>query len=147
MSTVEDRFMGKIDKLTSKKGCWLWTAATFPNGYGRFWVEDKMLYAHRASYELFVELIPKGLNVLHECDVASCVNPDHLFLGTQSDNAIDFFSKGLTRGNGKLISRDVVEIRRLYKNGFIQKEIAQRFNVWQGNISSIVTGKSWAYVK
>lgn len=85
-------------------GCWLWQAATNKDGYGSFWsgayrFDDRaagpiMVLAHRWSFEHFVGLIPDGLNVLHHCDTPACVNPAHLFLGTQLDNVRDCAAKG-----------------------------------------------------
>ena len=75
--------------------CWLWTAFTKENGYGQFGrAKHDGVYAHRFSYELHVGPVPEGLCVLHKCDVRSCVRPDHLFLGTERDNAHDRDTKG-----------------------------------------------------
>ena len=80
-------------------GCWLWTASLTGPGYGQFGVKGRVELAHRVSYELHVGAIPDGLCVLHRCDVRHCVNPNHLFLGTHSDNSRDCVSKG-RHGNG-----------------------------------------------
>lgn len=74
-------------------GCWLWLGVETDRGYGQLCVRGKMVYAHRLSYELFREPIPRGLFVLHKCDTRSCVNPDHLFLGTAKSNQCDMARK------------------------------------------------------
>jgi len=75
-------------------GCWLWTASRNGDGYGFMTVGSRGIDrsyrgAHRVSYEIYVGPIPDGMCVLHRCDVPACVNPAHLFLGTQRDNALD----------------------------------------------------------
>lgn len=74
--------------------CWLWMGSLNNNGYGWFRVDGKTILAHRASWEFEHSDIPKGRNVLHQCDTPRCVRPDHLFLGTQSDNMLDCSRKG-----------------------------------------------------
>lgn len=84
----KDRFLARCGKR-SEAGCWLWSDID-DNRYGQF----RGMAAHRVSYELFREEIPDGMFVCHHCDVPRCVNPDHLFLGTQKDNMQDKVSKG-----------------------------------------------------
>jgi hypothetical protein len=75
-------------------GCWLWMAST-KNGYGQLYAQGKSSqYAHRVSWKEHKGQIPKGLQVLHKCDVRRCINPEHLFLGTQADNIHDMVKKG-----------------------------------------------------
>ena len=75
-------------------GCWLWEKGVGSTGYGHIFYQGKMLKAHRVSWELHRGLILKDMCVLHKCDVPSCVNPDHLFLGTHKDNKRDSMKKG-----------------------------------------------------
>ena len=95
MNDIQQRFMAKVD--LEQNSCWEWIAATDVNGYGRFWYKDQMRLAHRISYILFVEDVPEDLCILHSCDNRACVNPSHLFLGTQKDNIHDMIKKGRGR--------------------------------------------------
>src|SRR5882672_10379584 len=84
-------FWRKVDKRPF--GCWVWTAWKNSKGYGNFNIGERKWKAHRLSYTFFYGPIPDGLLVLHRCDNPSCVNPDHLFLGTARDNFQDAISK------------------------------------------------------
>lgn len=98
MKTLRSRFEDKyqFDKDT---GCWNWTAYKDEHGYGTFWFNNIMTKAHRVSFELYVDPIPKGMYILHTCDNPSCVNPLHLRVGTQQDNMDDMHSKGRWKPN------------------------------------------------
>ena len=83
-------------------GCWLWTGSINNMGYGMLRINGKRMLAHRAAYEAAVGSIPAGLFALHECDTPSCVNPDHITLGTQTDNMRQAAQRGRIRSHGIL---------------------------------------------
>jgi hypothetical protein len=114
---LEDRFWSKVN-VDTKSGCWEWTAGK-TRGYGRIGVNGRMGYAHRVSWEIHYEEIPEGMFVCHRCDNPSCVNPDHLFLGTNNDNRQDSMRKGrILKGekhkSSKITREDVARLRKEY---------------------------------
>ena len=88
-------------KFTKTQGCWNWEASGHPKGYGQFWVNGKYERANRAAYRLYKGEIPEGLIVCHSCDNPKCVNPRHLWVGTNSDNQRDRVRKGRHREANK----------------------------------------------
>ena len=91
--TIAKRFWARVQKTET---CWLWTGQMHESGYGLLRVATgvAMGRAHRISWELHRGAIPAGIYVCHRCDVRRCVRPDHLFLGTASDNIRDCAAKG-----------------------------------------------------
>ncbi len=100
----------------------------------------KVELAHRAGYEIYRGPIPTGLCCCHVCDVPSCVNPSHLFLGTKAENNADMNSKGRSRHRRKIPASEVQTIIDDYARGIKQIDIAGRFGVDQSTISKIVRG-------
>jgi hypothetical protein len=88
---LEERFFAKVQKTD---GCWLWTASLNKAGYGQIYAEGRPQHASRISWRIHNGAIPAGLHVCHHCDNPRCVRPDHLFLGTRSDNMQDMLAKG-----------------------------------------------------
>jgi len=138
--------------IVSKDGCWLTDLCCCRNGYPKIGVGGKTQKASRVMFELFNGEIPKGFYVCHKCDNPSCINPNHLFLGTQKDNMVDMAKKGRsTKGSrnrsAKLNEDDVVEIKRLLSEGRLnQKEISDLYGVDRKIISGIKNGKIWRHV-
>lgn len=147
--TRADTFWNFVEKMAS--GCWEWRGGT-TKGYGTY--RDKS--AHRVSYERYKGPIPPGMIVCHSCDNPSCVNPDHLWAGTYSDNANDMWSKG--RGNrnagplgelnpvSKLKAEQALEIMRL--SGAVSDcELARRYGVSSSAVRSVRIGRTWAHLQ
>lgn len=147
------RFLRQADSDgLDPEACWIWTGAENSNGYGRFVLGNQLKLAHRVSYELFIGPIPDGMNVCHACDNRKCVNPHHLWLGSQSENLKDAVSKGrLTppntsgerNGNRKLCADDVRSIRAMFQGGQRRFQIANRFGVSPSTVGEILAGKIW----
>ena len=145
-----ERFWSKVQKTDE---CWIWTASRKFDGYGRFWYHGREILAHRFSWKLHNGIIPEGLNVLHKCDNPPCVRPNHLLLGTQYDNIQDKLLKGryeplrgVKHGRSKINEASVEYIRKAYKKGSLQKELALMFNLSQQHISAIINEVYWKHV-
>jgi hypothetical protein len=97
----KERFMIRVVEGMSDDDCWQWTGKKYRTGRGMFFIDRIVYYAPRISYSLFVGKIPAGMLVLHKCDNPNCVNPKHLFTGTQTQNIQDRDSKGRNRSSHK----------------------------------------------
>ena len=147
----EDRFY----KLVGKKnhnGCMLWQGNFIPLGYGSFQLNGKTQRAHRVAYAWAHQLkMPFRKFVLHSCDVSACVNPEHLFLGSQLDNIRDMHKKkrgvvGEKSIHAKLNKEKVLEIRKKSKEGAPLKNLALEYNMSMGAISLIKNGITWRHL-
>lgn len=94
MKSIEEKFWKNV---TRGPGCWLWSGSRNDKGYGHIHVFNKTIQAHRASWEIANGQIPDGMYICHRCDNPPCVNPEHLFLGSPSDNTRDAVRKGRMR--------------------------------------------------
>lgn len=136
------------------RGCHVWLGSKFESGYGRLKVGGRSYRANRMSWEFANGPIPAGMKICHTCDNPPCVNPAHLFVGTDADNMADMARKGrasknltkvYTRGNehhnAKLTDEQVGELRREYEaGGTSQSRLAVKFGVSQALVSKIVRG-------
>ena len=149
MTKTEERFWSNVKHKPG--GCWEWTSYRHNQGYGLFKIKKTSYKAHRVSYEMEYGPIPNGMCVCHKCDNPPCVNPKHLFLGTQKDNMQDAAnkgrlgkSKGSKNGWSKLTEKQVVAIR---KDTRLHREIAKDYNVTRSVISGIKRRYSWKHVR
>ncbi len=133
-------------------GCHLWTGGTMGHGYGQFAESassrDPKTYAHRFAWRVEYGEIPRGLVVCHKCDNTLCVNPRHLFLGTQADNMADMKRKGRhlygeKNGASKLTASQVGKIRAMCAEHVPQARIAKTFGISQGLVSLIHNNLVW----
>jgi len=151
--SLEERFWFYTDKI-DLDDCWEWKANK-RNGYGRIYFDGRLHTAHRISWIIHFGEIPDKLKVLHKCDNPSCVNPYHLFLGTQEDNVHDMCNKNRNKypigeqvHKARLSRTSVIKIKRLYETGkFTLNKLAEDFKVSKGCISHIIKGRSWKWLE
>lgn len=145
------------EKITKTNTCWLWIGAKQYSGYGRFWNGKKLTGAHQYSYRLYKGEIKEGLVVMHKCDNPSCVNPDHLNLGTTKDNLQDMYRKkrnrklqtytaGSNHHGAKLTKEQVIEARDLYKKGGeTWISLANRYKVSKRCMGGVLQNQTYKY--
>lgn len=134
----------------TEDGCWIFTGAWNRDGYGSIRYAGKTIGAHRIAYEAFIGPIPEGMSVLHSCDVRACVNPDHLWLGTQDDNVQDMIAKGRQNfcSNVKLTEEQVGQIKELaLENKLTMEEIGELFGVSDTTVCFIKHGLTWGWLE
>jgi HNH endonuclease len=149
---LEERFEEKYISEPNT-GCWLWTACLDDKGYGGIMYQKIYRKAHRVSAFLYGILndLKSPLHVCHKCDTPQCVNPNHLFVGTNRDNAQDRARKGRNASkkgelNGQCILSlgDVVWIKQNLH--LSNSKLGAKFGVHRKTIYSIRTGKNWKHV-
>ncbi len=148
--TVEQRFFSYVEKTES---CWNWKGFLNKKGYAQFRINYTRHPAHRVAYLLFRGPVEAGLLVCHRCDNPRCVNPDHLFLGTNQDNVRDMVSKkrhrtGSRKPNSKMNDESVRELFTMCsKRYFEHEELAKMFGVCRPLITNILNGKRWKHLQ
>lgn len=161
----QQRFWSRVEKQT-EGGCWIWKGERSRFGHGRFLFLGKRTLAHRYAYELVNGKIPGGHVLCHRCDVPACVNPEHLFVGTQKDNVWDSIHKGrwpvgdthwcarmperikrgVRAGNSKLTEKQVREIYDLCCSGQKYASVAGMYDVKRATVDQIHKGKTWNHI-
>lgn len=144
----------KIDFYVNEFGCFICTSHTRDkDGYPKIQVNKKPYMMSIFIYEQCFGEIPEGYVVRHTCDNPLCINPEHLIIGTNADNVRDKVERGRTvsfpgelNPMAKLTEKQVLEIRKLLKEGWTMTEIAKKFNVSRKAISKIHNRKSWTYL-
>jgi len=145
---LPERFWAKADKSGD---CWLWTGYTQPNGYGRAANGyHQSVLAHRLAYQLTYGPIPKRMLVCHNCDVRNCVRPEHLFLGSSTDNNRDASRKrhtasGEQHWNAKLTDAQVMALRERYRCGERASALARAFGISRSSVSLLIHRKTRIY--
>lgn len=168
LERLKSRFWAKVDKKVGQNGCWLWTGYLNQDGYGRIWIETRMVMAHRVAYAITNSDVPENLSVCHSCDNPGCVNPEHLWLGSHLENMTDMYQKkrrkaasgkkngthtrpdkvrrGEKNNTAKLTPTEVAEIRNLSQQGVSRLQLSQTYKVSIFAIRQIITKKSWQHI-
>ena len=156
---IVGKFWSRVD-TSNRDGCWEWRGAIVKladgrvGAYGHLWAGGKHVKAHRFAWTLENGNIPPGMHVCHRCDNPTCVRPDHLFLGTHTDNMRDMVRKGRAGRrligpnnlNSKLCTNDVRVIRGMLHSGETKAAIARRFRVTRRCVAMIADGLTWRHV-
>lgn len=153
---VIERILAKTKKTET---CWLWQGTAFSKaGHGRLYVGSRTdgtrrnALVHREAWKCFRGQIPGGLQVLHRCDVPNCVNPEHLFLGTATENMRDRDQKqrqarGSRQGLAKLTEQDVLAIREAHgKKRSDLSSLAKEYGVTYNNVRAVVLRQTWRHL-
>lgn len=151
---VRERLLSRVE--VDRHGCWNWTGSKNTAGYGNISIGSRTdgsrrtAKAHRISFHSFNGIDPSGFDVCHKCDNPSCINPNHLFLGTEKDNVADMDAKGrrgyvLPEHNHatKLTRGQVIEAIQLRREGASYYSIAKKYGVYRETMRQAIIGKTW----
>ena len=145
MELTEQQSKNFWRRVKKTETCWLWTGYNTRKGYGRMEIKGKCEFVHRISYLIHRETIPKGKQINHTCDVRNCVNPEHLYAGTQKENIRDMLDRG--RHHKVILTYlDIKEILELDKKGISKKNIANQYKTKENTISHLIRGVSWGHL-
>lgn len=154
--TLEQRFLEKVNML-GESDCWNWEGACYSNGYGQIAIalgakcKRKNLLAHRVSYTLYCGEIPDGMVICHTCDNPRCVNPNHLFLGTQQENLADMTSKGRRKypvdfgGSNRILNED--SVLEILLSGDTSASLSRKYGVTDAAIRAVRNGITWGWFR
>jgi hypothetical protein len=152
MTSLKEKFIKKVDLVPG--GCWSWLGAHNRTGYGTINIKHAsgrwtVVGAHRLAWELFNGPIPEGMQVLHNCDNPNCVNPEHLRLGTQSENIKESFDKGRSIQKGEYNGAHVLTeeaVREIRTSDSSNTELGEKYGVHSSTISLVRSNKRWGHV-
>jgi hypothetical protein len=137
------RFWGMVSRQGPDE-CWPWQGDTDRNGYGVFVWHGKKLGAHESALSFTTgEVRLDKLDTCHSCDTPPCCNPAHLRFDTRSANVQEMFARGRGRRARKVTNEDVVLMRERRAAGARQRDLAEQFNITDGQVSMIVRGIRW----
>lgn len=158
MKSIVQRFESKFSKV---EGCWNWNAYIDKDGYGRFRIGNKQVRSNRASYLIYKGAIGENLVIRHKCDNPSCVNPDHLEIGTNFDNVMDMVCR-----NRQAKGEKIYKNRRSFKGQCSPKAkitekqalsilsdershltIAMEHGLTRAAVSNLKRGITWAHLR
>ena len=167
------KFWSRVDVL-GVEDCWNWKFGKNKAGYGQFCMMNRDFISSRVAYCIANGGIPKNTIICHKCDNPACCNPNHLYAGTFEDNYKDSVNrerlkysrvekkksalsaafperygivKGSTNGRSRLTESDVIELRRLRKEGILTlREIAKRFDVSRSCVCHVLAGRCWTHL-
>jgi DNA-binding XRE family transcriptional regulator len=146
------RFHSKVNR-GERDECWPWVGGKFRKGYGSFWMAGKNFRANRVAFATFYGFDPVGMQICHSCDRPDCVNPGHLWAGTNAENQRDSVrkgrhqapdNKGERNGHSKLTADKVRKIRESV--GVSQRDLGVRYGVARPTVSNILAGRRWSHI-